>query len=178
VVGVMDNELNKANEEIQRIISSLQGAVKTKNFNLISSYVHSLNQLILNYILALDYDIKKMNIENPKFNEYKVQVNAILLKLKEYLNTRDENLLNEIDNYLIKLSNINLELSLSKGELKRVWNDVQEQSFLNVLNFISELSNKVYQYYKMKGIMKQELVEMANKLQTLIQNLPDLTDLK
>lgn len=174
----MDNELNKANEEIQRIISSLQGAVKTKNFNLISSYVHSLNQLILNYILALDYDIKKMNIENPKFNEYKVQVNAILLKLKEYLNTRDENLLNEIDNYLIKLSNINLELSLSKGELKRVWNDVQEQSFLNVLNFISELSNKVYQYYKMKGIMKQELVEMANKLQTLIQNLPDLTDLK
>jgi hypothetical protein len=174
----MDNELNKANEEIQRIISSLQGAVKTKNFNLISSYVHSLNQLILNYILALDYDIKKMNIENPKFNEYKVQVNAILLKLKEYLNTRDENLLNEIDNYLIKLSNINLELSLSKGELKKVWNDVQEQSFLNVLNFISELSNKVYQYYKMKGIMKQELVEMANKLQTLIQNLPDLTDLK
>ena len=174
----MDNELNKANEEIQRIISSLQGAVKTKNFNLISSYVHSLNQLMLNYILALDYDIKKMNIENPKFNEYKVQVNAILLKLKEYLNTRDENLLNEIDNYLIKLSNINLELSLSKGELKRVWNDVQEQSFLNVLNFISELSNKVYQYYKMKGIMKQELVEMANKLQTLVQNLPDLTDLK
>jgi hypothetical protein len=174
----MDNELNKANEEIQRVINSLQVAVKTKNFNLISSYVHSLNQLILNYILALDYDIKKMNIENPKFNEYKVQVNAILLKLKEYLNTKDENLLNEIDNYLTKLSNINLELSLSKGELKKVWNDIQEQSFLNVLNFISELSNKVYQYYKMKGIMKQELVEMANKLQTLIQNLPDLKDLK
>jgi hypothetical protein len=174
----MDNELNKANEEIQRVISTLQAAVKTKNLNLISSYVHSLNQLILNYILALDYDIKKMNIENPKFNEYKVQVNAILLKLKEYLNTKDDNLLNEIDNYLTKLSNINLELSLSKGELKKVWNDIQEQSFLNVLNFISELSNKVYQYYKMKGIMKQELVEMANKLQTLIQNLPDLTDLK
>jgi hypothetical protein len=174
----MDNELNKANEEIQRVISTLQTAVKTKNFNLISSYVHSLNQLILNYILALDYDIKKMNIENPKFNEYKVQVNAILLKLKEYLNTKDENLLNEIDNYLTKLSNINLELSLSKSELKKVWNDIQEQSFLNVLSFISELSNKVYQYYKMKGIMKQELVEMANKLQTLIQNLPDLTDLK
>jgi hypothetical protein len=174
----MDNELNKVNEEIQRVISSLQSAVKTKNFNLISSYVHSLNQLILNYILALDYDIKNMNIENPKFNEYKVQVNAILLKLKEYLNTKDDNLLNEIDNYLTKLSNINLELSLSKGELKKVWNDIQEQSFLNVLNFISELSNKVYQYYKMKGIMKQELVEMANKLQTLIQNLPDLTDLK
>jgi hypothetical protein len=174
----MDNELNKANEEIQRVISTLQTAVKTKNLNLISSYVHSLNQLILNYILALDYDIKKMNIENPKFNEYKVQVNAILLKLKEYLNTKDDNLLNEIDNYLTKLSNINLELSLSKGELKKVWNDIQEQSFLNVLSFISELSNKVYQYYKMKGIMKQELVEMANKLQTLIQNLPDLTDLK
>jgi hypothetical protein len=174
----MDNELNKANEEIQRVISNLQAAVKTKNLNLISSYVHSLNQLILNYILALDYDIKNMNIENPKFNEYKVQVNAILLKLKEYLNTKDDNLLNEIDNYLTKLSNINLELSLSKGELKKVWNDIQEQSFLNVLNFISELSNKVYQYYKMKGIMKQELVEMANKLQTLIQNLPDLKDLK
>jgi hypothetical protein len=174
----MDNELNKVNEEIQRVISSLQSAVKTKNFNLISSYVHSLNQLILNYILALDYDIKNMNIENPKFNEYKVQVNVILLKLKEYLNTRDDNLLNEIDNYLIKLSNINLELSLSKGELKKIWNDVQEQSFLNVLNFISELSNKIYQYYKMKGVMKQELIEMANKLQTLIQNLPDLTDLK
>jgi len=174
----MDNELNKTNEEIQRVINSLQAAVKTKNFNLISSYVHSLNQLILNYILALDYDIKNINIENPKFNEYKVQVNAILLKLKEYLNTRDENLLNEIDNYLIKLSNINLELSLSKGELKRSWNDIQEQSFLNVLNFISELSNKVYQYYKMKGVMKQELIEMANKLQTLIQNLPDLKDLK
>lgn len=174
----MDNELNKANEEIQRVINSLQVAVKTKNFNLISSYVHSLNQLILNYILALDYDIKKMNIENPKFNEYKVQVNAILLKLKEYLNTKDDNLLNEIDNYLTKLSNINLELSLSKGELKKVWNDIQEQSFLNVLNFISELSNKVYHYYKMKGVMKQELIEMANKLQTLIQNLPDLKNLK
>jgi hypothetical protein len=174
----MDNELNKANEEIQRVISTLQAAVKNKNLNLISSYVHSLNQLMLNYILALDYDIKKMNIENPRFNEYKVQVNAILLKLKEYLNTKDDSLLNEIDNYLIKLSNINLELSLSKGELKEVWNDIQEQSFLNVLNFISELSNKVYQYYKMKGIMKQELVEMANKLQTLIQNLPDLTNLK
>jgi hypothetical protein len=174
----MDNELNKTNEEIQRVINSLQIAVKTKNFNLISSYIHSLNQLILNYILALDYDIKKMNIENPKFNEYKVQLNAILLKLKEYLNTKDENLLNEIDNYLIKLSNINLELSLSKEELKRIWNDIQEQSFLNVLNFISELSNKVYQYYKMKGVMKQELIERANKLQTLIQNLPDLKDLK
>jgi len=174
----MDNELNKVNQEIQRVISTLQAAVKTKNLNLISSYVCSLNQLILNYILALDYDIKKINIENPKFNEYKVQVNAILLKLKEYLNTKDDNLLNEIDNYLTKLSNINLELSLSKGELKKVWNDIQEQSFLNVLNFISELSNKVYQYYKMKGIMKQELVEMANKLQTLMQNLPDLTDLK
>jgi hypothetical protein len=174
----MDNELNKTNEEIQRVINSLQVAVKTKNFNLISSYIHSLNQLMLNYILALDYDIKNINIKNPKFNEYKVQVNAILLKLKEYLNNRDENLLNEIDNYLIKLSNINLELSLSKGELKRSWNDIQEQSFLNVLNFISELSNKVYQYYKMKGVMKQELVEMANKLQTLIQNLPDLKDLK
>jgi|GEM_PF-1538416 len=174
----MDNELNKTNEEIQRVINSLQIAVKTKNFNLISSYIHSLNQLMLNYILALDYDIKNINIENPKFNEYKVQVNAILLKLKEYLNTKDENLLNEINDYLIKLSNINLELSLSKGELKRSWNDVQEQSFLNVLNFISELSNKVYQYYKMKGVMKQELIEMANKLQTLIQNLPDLKDLK
>jgi len=170
----MDNELNKVNEEIQKIINNLQGAVKTKNFNLISSYVHSLNQLILNYLLALDYDVKNMSIENPKFNEYKVQVNAILLKLKEYLNTKDENLLNEIDNYLIKLSNINLELSLSKGEFKKIWDDAQEQSFLNLLNFISELSNKVYQYYKMKGVMKQELIEMSNKLQILIQNLPDL----
>jgi hypothetical protein len=55
---------------------------------------------------------------------------------------------------------------------------IKSNLFLNVLNFISELSNKVYQYYKMKGVMKQELIEMANKLQTLIQNLPDLKDLK
>ncbi|MCX7870571.1 MAG: hypothetical protein N2485_03225 [bacterium] len=170
----MEQELNKVNQEIQKTITSLQQAVKAKNFNLISSYVHSLNQLILSYLLALDYDIKNLNIDNPKFNEYKLQVNAILLKLKEFINTKDENLLNEIDNYLIKLSNINLELSLSKESFKRVWDDNEEQLFLSTLNFISELSNKVYQYYKLKGVMKQELIEMAKKLENLIQNLPDL----
>lgn len=170
----MEQELNKVNQEIQKTITSLQQAVKAKNFNLISSYVHSLNQLILSYLLALDYDIKNLNIDNPKFNEYKLQVNAILLKLKEFINTKDENLLNEIDNYLIKLSNINLELSLSKESFKRVWDDNEEQLFLSTLNFISDLSNKVYQYYKLKGVMKQELIEMAKKLENLIQNLPDL----
>ncbi len=170
----MEQELNKVNQEIQKTITSLQQAVKAKNFNLISSYVHSLNQLILSYLLALDYDIKNLNIDNPKFNEYKLQVNAILLKLKEFINTKDENLLNEIDNYLVKLSNINLELSLSKESFKRVWDDNEEQLFLSTLNFISELSNKVYQYYKLKGVMKQELIEMAKKLENLIQNLPDL----
>ncbi len=170
----MEQELNKVNQEIQKTITSLQQAVKAKNFNLISSYVHSLNQLILSYLLALDYDIKNLNIDNPKFNEYKLQVNAILLKLKEFINTKDENLLNEIDNYLVKLSNINLELSLSKESFKRVWDDNEEQLFLSTLNFISDLSNKVYQYYKLKGVMKQELIEMAKKLENLIQNLPDL----
>lgn len=170
----MEQELNKVNQEIQKTITSLQQAVKAKNFNLISSYVHSLNQLILSYLLALDYDIKNLNIDNPKFNEYKLQVNAILLKLKEFINTKDENLLNEIDNYLVKLSNINLELSLSKESFKRVWDDNEEQLFLSTLNFISDLSDKVYQYYKLKGVMKQELIEMAKKLENLIQNLPDL----
>ncbi len=170
----MEQELNKVNQEIQKTITNIQQAIKAKNLNLISSYIHSLNQLMLSYLLALDYDIKNLNIDNPKFNEYKLQINAILLKLKEFLNTKDESLLNEIDNYLLKLSNINLELSLSKEGFKRIWNDNEEQLFLSTLNFISDLSNKVYQYYKLKGIMKQELIEMAKKLENLIQNLPSL----
>ncbi len=170
----MEQELNKVNEEIQKTITNIQQAIKAKNLNLISSYIHSINQLMLSYLLALDYDIKNLNIDNPKFNEYKLQINAILLKLKEFLNTKDESLLNEIDNYLLKLSNINLELSLSKEGFKRIWNDNEEQLFLSTLNFISDLSNKVYQYYKLKGVMKKELIEMAKKLENLIQNLPDL----
>jgi hypothetical protein len=170
----MEQDLNKINEEIQKTVNNLQSIVKNKNFNLISAYVNSLNQLILNYLLALDYDIKNISIEDSKFREYKVQINAILLKLREFLNTKDENLLNEIDNYLRKLSNINLELSLAKSDYKRNWNDNEEQLFLSTLNFIADLSNKVYQYYKLKGVMKQELIDMSKRLQDLIQRLPDL----
>ncbi|MGC8734196.1 MAG: hypothetical protein ACP5RD_04040 [bacterium] len=170
----MEQDLNKINEEIQKTVNNLQSIVKNKNFNLISTYVNSLNQLILNYLLALDYDIKNISIEDSKFREYKVQINAILLKLREFLNTKDENLLNEIDNYLRKLSNINLELSLAKSDYKRNWNDNEEQLFLSTLNFIADLSNKVYQYYKLKGVMKQELIDMSKRLQDLIQRLPDL----
>ncbi|MGB9637762.1 MAG: hypothetical protein ACP5O4_04190 [bacterium] len=170
----MEQDLNKINEEIQKTVNNLQSIVKNKNFNLISAYVNSLNQLILNYLLALDYDIKNISIEDSKFREYKVQINAILLKLREFLNTKDENLLNEIDNYLRKLSNINLELSLAKSDYKRNWNDNEEQLFLSTLNFIADLSNKIYQYYKLKGVMKQELIDMSKRLQDLIQRLPDL----
>lgn len=170
----MEQDLNKINQEIQKTVINLQNIIKNKNFNLISAYINSLNQLILNYLLALDYDIRNLNIEDSKFREYKIQINAIILKLKEFLNTKDENLLNEINDYLRKLSNINLELLLIKGENKRIWDDNEEQLFLATLNFIADLSNKVYQYYKMKGIMKQELIDMSKKLQDLIQRLPDI----
>lgn len=165
----MNENINKLSKDIEKLIISIQENIKNRNYNYISTQIVSLNTLILNYLLALDYEIKTQNQPINNFTQIKESININLQKIAEYLKTKDEKLINEVQNSLSKMYNLLFEPS--KTETLR-WSDIDEQKFFTVLNQISELSNKVYLYYTKKQIPKNEILELAKNILSNIEKLP------
>ncbi|MCX7758529.1 MAG: hypothetical protein N2169_02805 [bacterium] len=165
----MSENTNELSRNIEKLITSIQENIKNKNYNYISTQIVNLNTLILNYLLALDYEIKTQNQQINNFTQIKESININLQKIAEYLKTKDEKLINEVQNSLSQMYNFLFQPS--NIEILR-WSDIDEQKFFTVLNQISELSNKVYLYYTKKQIPKNELVDLANNILANIQRLP------
>ena len=166
-------ESQKISQDIEKTIFSIQENIKNKNYNYISSQIANLNTLILNYLLALDYEIRNLDIKDEKLKNIKEIINLNLQKITEYLKTKDENLIIDVQNSLTQIYNTifqpqNLETTN--------WTDTEEQTFFQLLSQISTLSNKVYQYYQRKNAgnisTKEELKEIAINIQKLIEKIP------
>lgn len=169
----MENyQSHKLSNDIEKAILSIQENIKNKNYNYLSNQIANLNTIILNYLLALDYEIKNIDIKDEKLKNIKDTINLNLQKISEYIKTKDENLIIDVQNSLSQIYNTifkpqNLETPK--------WTDIEEQTFFQLLSQISTLSNKVYQYYQKKPekiSTKEELKEIAINIQKLIEKIP------
>ncbi|MEN3015331.1 MAG: hypothetical protein ABDH21_04660 [bacterium] len=165
----IDPKIEKLSQEIENSILSIQNLIKQNNPDLLSKQLVTLTDLILEYLLALDYEIKSQNVEDKKFLEFKERVNYNIQRISEYLKTQDEKLLQEVENTLIALYN---DLYEEDAEEINERKDEEEKKFMQILNEIHELSTKVYSYYNKKGVTKEEIVQLAKNIASNIEALP------
>lgn len=165
----MDQESSKFSKEIENLILSIKENIKLKNYGQITSQILTLNNLILNYLLALDYEVKSLQISNPSLTRVKEVINVNLQRIKEYLQTKDENLINEIQESLSQIYNTIFEPQEMEPPK---WTDLEEQKFFQVLQQISDLSNKIYLYYSKKNMPFEEILTLSKNLISNIEKLP------
>lgn len=165
----MNQDPKKLSKEIENIILSIQDSIKNKNYGYLTGQILSLNKLILSYLLALDYEIKSLNIPNNEFNKIKELINLNLQRISEYLKTRDEKLINEVQASLSQMYNLLFEPQ--ETEITK-WSDIEEQKFFQILQQISELSNKIYLYYTKKSVPFEEILNLAKNVMSSIEKLP------
>lgn len=165
---MIENSKNLS-QDIEKIIISINNNIKNKNYNYISSQIANLNNLILNYLLALDYEIKSQNVVDNKFKIIKETINLNLQKIAEYLKTKDEKLISQVQSSLSEIYNLLFEPhNIETND----WNDRDEQKFFILLQQISELSNKVFTYYSKKQVLKEELINLTKEILNNIEKLP------
>jgi len=168
----MQKDTLELSKQIETEILSIQQNIKAKNFSLINHQAQKLKNLILEYILNLDYEFKNSPTD-PSYTDFlqtKEIINLNLQKISEYLKTGDERLLQEVSNSLNQIYN-NLYLPKTTPISQR-WTDDQERLFFNIFNQIQELSKKIYLYYQQKQIPKEEIKKIAQSLQNNIEILP------
>lgn len=165
---MIENSKNLS-QDIEKIIISINNNIKNKNYNYISSQIANLNNLILNYLLALDYEIRSQNVVDNKFKIIKETINLNLQKIAEYLKTKDEKLISQVQSSLSEIYNLLFE---PQNIETNDWNDRDEQKFFILLQQISELSNKVFTYYSKKQVLKEELINLTKEILNNIEKLP------
>ncbi len=165
----MEQNSEKLSKEVEKLILSLQENIKAKNFSYITTQISNLNNLILSYLLALDYEIKSQNQMDNNFSKIKELINFNLQKISEYLKTKDEKLIDEVKNSLSEMYNLLFEPP--KTQLT-MWTDMEEQKFFSILNQISELSNKLYLYYSKKSVLYEEILDLAKNILSNVEKLP------
>ncbi|MCS7165788.1 MAG: hypothetical protein RMJ51_05920 [Candidatus Calescibacterium sp.] len=165
----MYEDSNKISQKIEKEIKIIQENIRAKNYSHLSHLASNLSLLILNYILALDYEIKNQNKTITNFPQIKELININLQRISEYLKNRDENLIDEVDKSITQIYN----LLFQPQNIETVdWNDIDDQKFFNLMNQIYELSNKVYLYYTKKQIPKGEIIELSRNILLNIEKLP------
>ncbi|MFN3478523.1 MAG: hypothetical protein ACK4ZM_04065 [bacterium] len=165
----MNPESSKSSKEIENLILSIKENIKVKNYGQIASQILTLNNLILTYLLALDYEVRSLQTSDLSLSKVKEIVNLNLQRIKEYLQTKDENLINEVQDSLSQIYNVLFE----PQEIQTPkWTDLEEQKFFQVLQQISELSNKIYLYYSKKNLPFEEILNLSQNLISNIEKLP------
>jgi len=170
----MNENIELINQEIESTIELIQQNIKSKNYTILNQQIEKLRKLILDYILNLDYEFKNdPNIDKESYKNFlqiKETINLNIQKISEYLKNPSENLIQEISTTINQI--YNTLYSSEEKVLQERWADDQERLFFTIFNQISELSNKVYNYYWKKEIYKDEIKKIAQSLLKNIELLP------
>lgn len=179
-----ENEILNINEEIINLQINLENKIKylekeieiekNKNLNILKE-LKSNDKNIQNLISAFQDEFSKRKILEEKYISELVEINDYLKKYFEK-SKNEENIINSIDNknnegndeYLNRLnfdySNFNLNLSLTKAEIKELNNKIKEKD-----EKINELKQKI----EMNDlILKEKLYKpLRNEIESLINQI-------